>query len=131
VLATSDLDGNGRDEVMLNFTGYRVWIWKNDAAFDQLHPSDVEAIAAGRFDSNEWPVSAEAASGRMARRRRLFRPAAWRGVLRGGHPFNARPSVTRRRAVNPSMAVPAKCPTLRDFSPVQVPTLRVEKLAER
>jgi hypothetical protein len=28
VLATSDLDGNGRDEVRLNFTGYGVCIWK-------------------------------------------------------------------------------------------------------
>jgi hypothetical protein len=29
-----------------------VWIWKNNAAFEQLHPADAEAIAAGRFDNN-------------------------------------------------------------------------------
>ena len=52
MLATVDLDKNGKDDVILDFTGYGIWLWKNNATYEQLHPADVEGFAAGRYDIN-------------------------------------------------------------------------------
>jgi hypothetical protein len=52
VLATVDLEKNGKDDVILNFPGQGIWLYKNNATFEQLHPADVRGFAAGRFDIN-------------------------------------------------------------------------------
>ena len=51
-LAAKDLDFNGRDDVILDFTGYGVWLLMNNSGFVQLHPLDAEGIVTGRFDSH-------------------------------------------------------------------------------
>ena len=50
--AVIDHDFNGQHDVVLNFTGYGVWIWKSGAGFEQLHGSDAEAIVTGQFDGS-------------------------------------------------------------------------------
>ena len=51
-MAIQDLDADGRDDVILDFPGYGVWLWMNNAGYAQLHPLDAEALTAGRFDDN-------------------------------------------------------------------------------
>lgn len=50
VLATVDIEKNGKDDVILNFPGYGVWLYKNHATYEQLHPVDVQEAIGGRFD---------------------------------------------------------------------------------
>jgi hypothetical protein len=49
-LATRDLDFEGHDDLILNFTGYGVWLLMNNTSFVQLHGLDAEGFATGRFD---------------------------------------------------------------------------------
>ncbi len=51
-MATGDLDGNGRDEVVIDFTGYGVWVWANNQSWSQLHGQNVSSIAVGDLDGN-------------------------------------------------------------------------------
>ena len=41
-----------KDDVILNFPGYGVWLYKNNAVFEQLHPADAQGLVGGRFDIN-------------------------------------------------------------------------------
>jgi hypothetical protein len=47
---TGDLDGSGRDEVVIDFGAtWGLWQYANDSAWSQLHPLSPEGIVAGRF----------------------------------------------------------------------------------
>ena len=52
VLATVDLQKNGKDDVIMNFPRNGTWLWKNNTTFELLHPQDIEGLATGRFDIN-------------------------------------------------------------------------------
>ena len=51
-LATGDLDGNGRADLIIDFPGFGVWLWRNNAVWVQLHTSNVAGIAAGDLDGD-------------------------------------------------------------------------------
>ena len=51
-MAMGDVDGSGAADLIVDFPGYGVWIWSNNASWIQLHPSDVTDIAVGDLDGN-------------------------------------------------------------------------------
>ena len=52
IMATGDLDGNGQDEVILDFPGLGVWVRYNNAAWVQLHKLDATGVTVGDIDGN-------------------------------------------------------------------------------
>lgn len=52
VLAGGDLDGNGRADIVANFTGLGLWAFMNDETWVTVHPADVTALAVGDLNSN-------------------------------------------------------------------------------
>lgn len=51
-LATGDLDGTLRDDLIAEFPGAGVWVCYNNADWVQLHPSGVSQIVTGDLDGN-------------------------------------------------------------------------------
>ena len=49
-LATGDIDGNGRPDVIIDFGVYGLWAWMNSSFWKQLHTMNPEGIAVGNFD---------------------------------------------------------------------------------
>ena len=49
-LLTADLDGSGRDEVVIDFgPTWGLWQYANDSGWTQLHPISPEDLVTGRF----------------------------------------------------------------------------------
>jgi glucose/arabinose dehydrogenase len=51
-MATGDLDGNGKADLIVDFPGAGVWVWSNDAGWFQLHTVNAASIATGDLDGN-------------------------------------------------------------------------------
>ena len=73
ILTRGDLDGNGREDVVVDFTGYGVWVYMNNATWAQLDARDASAIKIGDLDGNgrddaviDFPDSASGRSTTMA-----------------------------------------------------------------
>jgi hypothetical protein len=49
-MATTDLDSDGRDDVILSFPTYGIWVFRNNTTWTFLHPYTASAIAAGQLD---------------------------------------------------------------------------------
>ena len=48
-ITTGDLDGNGHDEVIIDFGGLGVWSYEDLGGWQQVHAFNPKAIATGRF----------------------------------------------------------------------------------
>jgi hypothetical protein len=49
-LLLADLDGTGKDEVIVDFgPAYGLWQYANDAAWSQLHGFSAAGVTGGRF----------------------------------------------------------------------------------
>ena len=52
-LSAGDLDGNGRDDVVVDFGSLGFWAWMNDASWLKLHPTlSPDRVAIGDMDGN-------------------------------------------------------------------------------
>jgi hypothetical protein len=52
-LVTGDLDGNGTDEVVIDFGDpYGVWVWLNNSSWEQLHEASPNHMTTGDLDNN-------------------------------------------------------------------------------
>jgi hypothetical protein len=50
-MVTGDLDGNGQDEVIIDFgPPHGIWAWKNNAAWTQLITVSPEKMVTGNLD---------------------------------------------------------------------------------
>ena len=49
-MLAADLDNNGRADLVVNFPGYGVWIYRNDTTWMQLHALEATKLAAGQLD---------------------------------------------------------------------------------
>ncbi|MFQ5964291.1 MAG: hypothetical protein ACE5KZ_08415, partial [Candidatus Scalinduaceae bacterium] len=50
-MVTGDMDGNGKDEVIIDFgPGIGIWVRKNDAGWIPLHPSSPVSMVTGDMD---------------------------------------------------------------------------------
>ena len=52
LMIAADIDGSGRDEVIISFPGFGVWAWMNNESWRQLHARNPEGMAAGNLDGN-------------------------------------------------------------------------------
>jgi hypothetical protein len=53
VMVTGDLDGNGKDEVIIDFgSGYGIWIRYNDSYWFKLHKLSPDSMVTGDLDGN-------------------------------------------------------------------------------
>jgi probable HAF family extracellular repeat protein len=50
--ATADLDGNGLDDLVVDFGAYGVYAWMNQAAWMFVHPANPTQMSSGDFDGN-------------------------------------------------------------------------------
>ena len=50
-MATGDLDGDGRDDVIIDFPGGGIWIWRNNGIWAQLHGFNSSFFAVGHLDA--------------------------------------------------------------------------------
>jgi hypothetical protein len=46
-----DLDGNGQADLVASFSGYGIWVFRNNTTWTFLNPYTPVAIAAGHFDA--------------------------------------------------------------------------------
>ena len=51
-MTNGDVDGNGLDELIADFPGSGVWVWRNNMLWHQLHTANVRAITTGDLDDN-------------------------------------------------------------------------------
>ena len=51
-MIAADLDGNGVDEVIVDFPGAGIWVLKNNANWIRLHVSSPTRMAVGDLDGN-------------------------------------------------------------------------------
>jgi hypothetical protein len=51
-LLTADLDGNGLDDVVIQFAGFGIWAYMNQATWAPLHAFAAAHVAAGNLDGN-------------------------------------------------------------------------------
>ena len=52
-LLTADLDGNGQDEIVVDFgAAYGLWVYRNNATWTELHGLSPTRLAAGHIDTN-------------------------------------------------------------------------------
>jgi hypothetical protein len=49
-LAVGDLDGNGKDDLIVDFGGAGLWVRYNNATWMKLHNASTQDLAAGGFD---------------------------------------------------------------------------------
>jgi hypothetical protein len=49
-IATGDMDGNGQDEVIMDFGASGIWVQYNNSMWKKLHKSGAENIATGDID---------------------------------------------------------------------------------
>ena len=47
-----DPDGNGRDEVVFNFTGAGTWVWWNNASWSLLHALNPTLMTSADLDDS-------------------------------------------------------------------------------
>ena len=53
VMATGDIDGNGQDDVVVDFGAtYGLWIWSDATTWKQLHALSAKALVTGDLDGN-------------------------------------------------------------------------------
>lgn len=52
VMATGDIDGGGRTDVVMSFPGLGVWAFMNNTTWAHLHPSVASSIAIGDVNGN-------------------------------------------------------------------------------
>jgi hypothetical protein len=45
-----DLDGNGKDDLIVDFGGAGLWVRYNNATWMKLHNASTQDLAAGGFD---------------------------------------------------------------------------------
>jgi len=52
-MTTGDMDGNGLDEVIIDFgSPYGIWIWLNNSTWVKLHSLSAESMITGYLDNN-------------------------------------------------------------------------------
>ena len=51
-LAAADLDGDGGEEVIVDFPGYGLWVLYGNGTWSQLHPFDVTSMVIADLDGN-------------------------------------------------------------------------------
>jgi hypothetical protein len=51
-VASGDVDGNGRADLIIEFPGAGIWVWLNNTSWLPLHSSNVSAIVTGDLDGN-------------------------------------------------------------------------------
>jgi extracellular elastinolytic metalloproteinase len=51
-MATGDIDGNGRADLVLNFPGMGLWVWANGTNWMQAHPFNPSEVVLGDLDGN-------------------------------------------------------------------------------
>jgi hypothetical protein len=47
--AFADLDGNGKDDIAVDFGAPGLWIYGDSGTFSVLHPNSPDALRAGRL----------------------------------------------------------------------------------
>jgi len=47
--AFADLDGNGKDDLALDFGALGLWVYGDNGAWTQLHGFNPQGLQAGRF----------------------------------------------------------------------------------
>ena len=52
-LAAADLNGDGGEEVIVDFPGYGLWVLYGNGTWSQLHPFDV-SVDCGRRSGWQW-----------------------------------------------------------------------------
>jgi hypothetical protein len=57
-MLTADLNGNGRDEVLIAFAGYGLWAYRDGATWSQIHGTMPVRVVEGHLDTGnrEDPV---------------------------------------------------------------------------
>ena len=48
-ITTGDLDGNGHDDVIIDFGGLGVWSYEDLGGWQQVHTFNPKGLEAGRF----------------------------------------------------------------------------------
>ena len=51
-MIATDLDGNGTDDLVVNFPTYGVWAYMNGTSWVQIHTRQAKRMAAGNLDGN-------------------------------------------------------------------------------
>ncbi len=51
-MAATDLDVDGKADVVVSFKGHGLWIYQNDATWIPLHPLEARRLEAGRLDKD-------------------------------------------------------------------------------
>ena len=46
-MVTADLDNSGRDEVVFDFPGWGICVWRNHTSWEQLHPVSAKHLSCG------------------------------------------------------------------------------------
>lgn len=52
-IATGDLDNNGEADVLIDFPGFGLWVYRNNGEnWEQLHPFSPELVTTGNIDND-------------------------------------------------------------------------------
>ena len=51
-MQVANLDGNGQDDLVLNFPGSGLWVRFNNSSWFALHPLEATTLAAGNIDAD-------------------------------------------------------------------------------
>ena len=51
-ILTADLDGNGQDDIIVNFPGAGLWVRYNNTTWSQLNALNSTALGAGNIDGD-------------------------------------------------------------------------------
>ena len=51
-MMTTDIDGNGKQDLIVTFPGFGVWAYMNRATWVQVHPVDAQRTASADLDGN-------------------------------------------------------------------------------
>ena len=52
IMTCGDIDGNGQDDVIIDFGGPGIWIWMNNEKWEKLHTLSPEIMTCGDIDGN-------------------------------------------------------------------------------